>query len=107
MSRTRDQVTLHPSVLQAADDVAKLARRKPRRNGQAAADVARQMLQAQRIPWEVIEAARELAQGDIGRIELCPWDDSVIVHNSREQRQHWHKQHQAERRQGTTTTEEG
>jgi hypothetical protein len=96
--RTRDAVKLHPSVVQAADDVARAVKRRPYRNPEAAAELAGKiLLQQQRIPREVLEAAWELAAGERGRIELCPWDDSAIVHNSIEQRQRWQKIHTRER----------
>jgi hypothetical protein len=80
MPKAHEVTSLHPSVVQKADELARLgrkARRKPGTKAPKAIGGANYQ-----VPEEVLKVARELAQGDLGRIELCP-DGSAIVHNHR------------------------
>lgn len=92
MARTRDTMKLHPTVIQQADVVIQLRRRRAvYGNRDAARDIAARIASesaTHRVPPEIMEAAYLLALGDLGRIELLH-DGSAIVHNTREQRAAW------------------
>jgi hypothetical protein len=81
MPEANEVTRLHPSTVQKADELAREGR-KARRNKRG-----QRVLRAigganYQVPEEVLKVARELAKGDLGRIELCK-DGAAIVHNNR------------------------